>query len=88
MDPTLNTSSSGFLGGLGDIALSYLATRANIDLQNQAGGQVPANYLASANNPAPNAAVTSSTFLRSPILWVAIGALLFVAVIMVAGKKK
>lgn len=88
MDPTLNTSSGGFLGGLGDIALSYLATRANLSLQNQSGGTVPQNYLGSAGNPAPAATPSASGVLRSPLLWIGVGGLLFIAVLLIAGRRK
>lgn len=81
-------SGDGFLGGLSDIALGYLQTRANILLNNQAGGQVPTQYIGSGGGSAPSTLGAGSTLLHSPLLWIAAGGLLFVAVLLIAGKKK
>lgn len=85
MDPSLNTStSSSFLGSLGDIATGYLAQRANMLLAEENGGNT-VSY-----NPSQYAQTqsASSSLFSSPLVLVGGGLLLIVAVIFAfkAGK--
>lgn len=88
MDPTtLSTTSSAtpdFLSSLGDIATGYLATRANILLQKEAGGSTQP-YYSGGTSSAPS---QPSGPLSSPLLWVGAGAILFVLVLIVTKKRK
>ena len=85
MDPSLNTSSSSsFLGSLGDIATGYLAQRANMLLAEESGGNT-VSYNPSQYAPAQS---TSSSLFSSPVVLIGGGLLLIVAVIFAfkAGK--
>lgn len=82
MGSDLNTStSSSFLGSLGDIATGYLAQRANMLLAEESGGNVvsydPAQY-ATAKSP-------SASIFANPMI-VAGGALLLIVAVIFAFK--
>lgn len=79
MDPTLNTStSSSFLGGLGDLTLGFLAQRANLLLSQESGGNV-VSYNPSQYAPSK----TTGSFLAgiNPMILIVGGVLLAVAMV-------
>lgn len=78
MDPSLNTStSSSFLGSLGDIATGYLAQRADMLLAQESGGNT-VSYNPSQYGPAKTA---SSSIFSNPVLLIGGGLLVIVAII-------
>ncbi len=86
MNSFSTSSSSSFLGSLGDIATGYLAARANMLLDQQAVNANTVSY-----NPAQYAsgATTTSALTSSPWLYLVIGLVVLAGAVMVfKGHKK
>lgn len=91
-----STSSAGFLGDLSSILTGYLGARANLLINNAAGGAPIPDYIDAQNQGAPTPPVTKPTSafgtsltsaFHSPTVLIGLAAVAVLLVVLVMNRK-